>query len=409
MTIEELKRAYPPLTDNGRARIMSVVRGFKEEEPVKKKMTLSLALALALALAAVGALAAGLYYSIKDSTPEALKDKVVTIDSVHEGDGYVLRVNDAVFDGMRMSVALQAEEKDGGERLVFPEITASADGKELNVDVDDGFEYFSGFWIPGRGPQAEEQGKMILGMALLKETETGANGAVTADKVEWKLRAHVLKPNWEIKVDENTLEGAVVPGKEPDFEKLCREAFADKKILLFYGSALTEYAAYLQAPEGVAGEEWDEMPAWRRLVASGAFSEQEVLETTFVTEPASVEKMAAVAVVKGKDYEIRVEEMNLTLAGGNLHAFVKRDKNSAPIYLEARVNGQVLPYEGTSLDDLSDNGVQEMWHAFIYEGKAPLPDKVTLVPFTEKEGGESFDDLSARLYDEAAAVEVSLK
>ena len=80
MKLDDLKRAYPPVSEVGHAQFMRTLNGLKEEEPMKKRLTLSLALAilLVLALMATG-IALVATFSVKDSLDPKFADQVTEI------------------------------------------------------------------------------------------------------------------------------------------------------------------------------------------------------------------------------------------------------------------------------------------------------------------------------------------
>ena len=154
MKLDDLKRAYPPLSADRRDAIVRAAHTVEEEQPVKKRMSMGLALAIALTLLMAGtAVALVMGRSVREYLPPKFADRVIDIHDEYENQWFRVRINDAIFDGVRMTFALNMEGKAdrADEVFVWPVISAAtASGKQLKVDFESGYEFFDGVWMPER-------------------------------------------------------------------------------------------------------------------------------------------------------------------------------------------------------------------------------------------------------------------
>jgi len=229
MKLDDLKKNYPPVSAAGHAQFMRTLANLKEEEPVKKKLSLSLALALVLILAlAATAIALVTSYSVKDHIDPKFIDQITQIDQSYENDYLSLSINDALADAKSLFVAMNMTHKPGApEVYVFPFVTAESQGKALDVDIESGFDFYDGAWLPERAPSSEGPGNYSLDMAIMEDRMPGAQ-----DDITWTLTFHVLKPNWPIETDQYSARGYYEgEGKiaHEDYEQLFRDATRTKK------------------------------------------------------------------------------------------------------------------------------------------------------------------------------------
>ena len=282
MKLSELTRAYPPLSAQGHARFARTLHELNEEEPMKRKLSLSLALALALllALAATG-IALVSRYSVKEFISPRFADQVTEIDQQHENQWLELSINDAFSDGRGLSLALNLAHKKGADTVyVFPLLTAQSEGEQLDVDIEGGFDFFGGVWLPGMRENLEGAGRYSVDAAILEDILPGATGDIV-----WTLTFHVLRPNWPLQQDKHTQEGYLDRSgiTHEAHAQLFRDAYREKTILISNIDTTLEFDAYLPVPEGVGEEEFMMMRQWERLVRSGAFDEVDRFSSSFTT------------------------------------------------------------------------------------------------------------------------------
>lgn len=145
----DIKNAYPPVPMHIRQNLVLTARKLKEEEPVKKRITLTVVFAAMLVLLAVGAVALTVKTSVAPAYPKKYEPKIVTIDKHYENEYFTLDINDAASDGVRMNMALDITPKKGADSVyVFPRITAAANGQQLDSDIEECFDAYNGIWVP---------------------------------------------------------------------------------------------------------------------------------------------------------------------------------------------------------------------------------------------------------------------
>ncbi len=391
MKLDDLKRAYPPVSEMGHTQFVRTLNGLKEEEPVKKKVTLSLALAvvLILALMATG-IALVATYSVKDSLDPKFADQVTEINDSYENDWLKLSLNDAISDGSRMTVALNLAHKAGADEVyVFPIITAESQGKKLDVDLESGFEFFDGAWLPEKVENPAGPGNYSADFFVMEDVLPGAQGDIT-----WTLTFHVLKPNWPLEVDQHSVKGYFDNGKiaHEDYEQLFRDAYKNKKILLTYNDATVEYSAYLPVPEGLSKNEFLMMREWERLVRSGAFDEVDRFSHSFTTQKADrADAESAENVYSFPEYDLSVQSLVATRMNMDVTFGLQMKKadllgEDERLYFEARVNGTKIQYSGLSAGkpDETEDGSHNFMGIYDMKSLDAMPDAITFVPYIQK-------------------------
>ncbi len=391
MKLDDLKRAYPPVSEMGHAQFVRTLNGLKEEEPMKKRLTLSLALAIVLILAlAASAVAIVARYSVKDSLDPKFADQVTEINDNYENDWLKLSLNDAISDGSRMTVALSMAHKAGADEVyVFPIITAQSEGQKLDVDLESGFEFFDGAWLPEKVENPAGPGNYAADFYIMEDVLPGAQGDIT-----WTLTFHVLKPNWPLEVDQYSTKGYYESDKikHEDYEQLFRDAYKNKKILLTYNDATVEYSAYLPAPEGISQDEFHRMREWERLVRSGAFDEVDRFSRSFTTQKADrADAEAADKVYHFPEYDLTIKSLVATRM--NMDVTFSLDMKKADLlgederlYFEARVNGTKIQYSALSSGkpDETEDGKYSFMGIYDMKPLDAMPNEITFVPYIQK-------------------------
>lgn len=289
----------------------------KEETVVKKKISLSLALALLamLALAATACAAVLRYgaldYNSDQKENETFIEHIVSVDQDYENDYLSLSVNEAVFDGTHLSMTMNIRPKDGaGEVYVIPRITAEAGGRELEVDIEGcrGGDFFSGFFVPAREVYAgTPDGSYGVDAAIIREEGDGIFYDVENESVTWTVTFHVLKPEYEVLLDDTVLTGDDSDeGGDPPMEEYMqrfKDAYEKGQILLAYGYSLAEYSAILPDKAGRSED---------ALVASGAFSRADTIIAQFETGSSGAKVLDASRVYDMGEYECTVTSLTAT-------------------------------------------------------------------------------------------------
>ncbi len=425
MKLNDLQQAYPPIPAALRDSLVRTARTLQEEKPVKKKLSFALVFALLVLLASAG-LALSLRYSVEKAVPPKFADKITTIDETYENDYFTMSINDAVSDGMRLILAMHFEPREGAEQvLVFPRLTAQSGDKVLMTDPEAGFEYLDGFWMPEMADNPAGPGNAMLDMVLWEEDFEDT--AAIREEITWTLTLHTLKPNWPITHDQYTSKGYVDLGgaiTHDQHNQLFADAYQNKEILLTYGDNTLEYAANLPVPKGMKEEEYYLKRDWERLVLSGAFEEVDRAQRTFTTKPnAELKQFQGEQVVPMEGYEVVVTSVRAAFLGSEYQLLLRhkggtmdKDDREPRSYFELRYQGAILPSSGFSFNHagvgLDAENTQEMRGSFSIANLDGVPDEITFVPFTLKEGvqyHEAMNDPGLRFYQEEKAFPVSLK
>lgn len=425
----DIKNAYPPVPMHIRQNLVLTARNLKEEEPVKKRITLTVVFAAMLVLLAVGAVALTVKTSVAPAYPKKYEPKIVTIDKHYENEYFTLDINDAASDGVRMNMALDITPKKGADSVyVFPRITAAANGQQLDSDIEECFDAYNGIWVPERIPNSMGPGKVLLDSALMTQSEMTPSFKFAKEDVTWTLTMHVLKPNWPIEVDEYTKAGYYDSEKinHEDYKKLFEKAYQDKKILLTYGDTTVEYSAYLPTPQGMTSEQYMELQEYDRLTLSGAFTEIETLTFDFATpgnkDTAEAEKLP---VFEKNGIKMALTKLTMTdLSGEFVATLTYADGSPAEnhpkqtLFLEVRADGQALPEISRSFGQKDDDEkAQSYAQGFVTGHLKTLPKELTLVPYTVKGEdvylvplpGQEASCQNNRVYDPEHAVTVKMQ
>ena len=312
MKLDDLKRAYPPLSEAGQARFLRTLKGLQENAPKKPRLSYVLAFAiLAILLLAASAVALIHQYSVRQVIHPKFAQEVLVIGEEHESDLLRVSIHDAFMDGQRLTLALSMDAQPGVKDLyVFPVLTAVSGGKPLDLDIESGFELFGGAWLPPLVTPFGEPGQFIIDMNIMEEAPK-ERGDIT-----WTLTFHVLRPNWPLVQDETVLTGeaSISQADMEAYYRRFRQAYLERQILLENGDQTVVYDAYLPKPQGLTEKEHLYMPRWERLVRSGAFSEVERFSKAFDTGSVKlpVYEVAGAGSAGAAAFDIRLIEVSAT-------------------------------------------------------------------------------------------------
>lgn len=296
-------------------------RAHEEEQPVKKKISVSFAFALMMLALAATACAAVMRFSVLDynsslAKNEAFVERILNIDESHENEFFSLTVNDAVFDGTSLSLAMNILPKEGaGEVFVIPRITAQCGDKTLFVDIEGctGGDFWNGFWVPGKDPDSRNDGCYGVDCVVMDDWASGTLLGANSQPVVWTVTLDVLRPEYPIELDPVILDGE----NDPPFDEYMdgfRSAYQNGKIRLAYQGSLVEYISILPCPEGMTQEDWNTLSYEECLVRSGTFSRVETLTLSFTTDEADVKTISAPQTFEVGDHEITIESLLVTVA-----------------------------------------------------------------------------------------------
>ncbi len=255
-----------------------------KEKKVKKKLRFAPVLAIFLLLAlcsAAYALVSG--YSVKDyeaggnPTEEFLTHRI-DIHERYENDVIALTVNDAVFDGERIALAMDIAHKNVPV-YIRPKLTAEADGVSYAVDVEGfrGGDFMTGFLYPNPfDAQTEEDGFGFDGVLWNEDDAPLPVGDVT-----WTLTVKLYRPLFELVQDDT-----VFVGDENEWEEYAEKACAayrEKKLLVRADDNLVEYQSAIQPATGIDEETYWSLDFADALVEAGVMEKTDELVCRFTT------------------------------------------------------------------------------------------------------------------------------
>lgn len=419
----ELDCAFEKVPESFHACMESALLKCKEEMPMKRfTLRTALIVVLILVLLAGTAFAIAAHYSVKDynrNNSKEFEQSITLIDKNYENEYFSLYVTDAVFDGKSISIAMDIQPKEGaGPVYLYPRLTATCNGRELETDIEGcRGDFFSGFWVPEK--EVDMNGQYGVDACIYDDEADG--------DVQWALSFMVLKPNWELAYDQTVLHGDENDPPQDGYVQRFKDAYAQKKILLYDGYSLVEFASIMPAPKGMTTEEYQLQRLGPQLAQSEAFTLMETIECTWnasvpasytVTNSGDRLELDEYSIVMGK---ISASFMKVTWA---FDAYMKNGTGSSgEIGFEPRVNGREAlgSYSAGPADD-NDPAHFAYGGDFTYSGD--MPDSITFVPYTteyreptkEEAAGmvtpEPADGKSVmpfRVYNEAGAFDVKLK
>lgn len=266
----------------------------KEKNVMKRKLALVPVLALLLAMALAATAAAVNYYSVTrypKGDRETFLQHVITLDQHYSNELFDMSINDFVFDGQSIEMAMDIIRKDEnvGYYMVMDLVAEDENGKTYTVDVEGyrGGDFMCGFYCPDLWEtdpdRSDEDGFGFDGVVWDEDMNPPPDGTA----LTWTMTLTVLKPLWPMDVLPDT--DYMTMDYREELLPLMQQAWRNQRIL--YTEGLVEYAF-------VAGETMGLADGTHRvkdlLVECGAFEAADTIVCTFSTEEqeaVQVEKM----------------------------------------------------------------------------------------------------------------------
>lgn len=279
MRRDELKNAFTPVPQDFYETLVYAAHSVQEDRPMRKK-TWVIVLALLLVLAGGTALAIANYYSVREfqakgNPSQAFESHVIAVDKAYENDYIKMTVTDAVFDGQSFAMAMNLESKDPAKQVfLIGTLTAACDGRELAVTTTGGRgDPWGGMLYPAMGGKDLYDG--MLGVEAI--IEDAVDGPVT-----WTVKMTVMKPNWPLVENTVMLYGTENDPSPEAYTDMFKKAYDNQEIMVAHKESLAEYAMALPIPEGIGEDNWYQMYYGGMLAASGAFTDVDTIECTFI-------------------------------------------------------------------------------------------------------------------------------
>ncbi|MGN1019974.1 MAG: hypothetical protein ACI4O7_06345 [Aristaeellaceae bacterium] len=283
---ERLARLYPEEPEATHQAYLMALASRKERHVMKRKLALIPVLALLLLLALAATAVAVNYYSVtrypRGDRQEFL-NRVITLNEHYSNELLDLSVNDFVFDGQTIDVALDITRRtDTGFYLAMQLTAVDESGRSYMVDVEGtrGGDFLSGFYCPD--PWAEDTGWTEAdgygfdGVVWDEEGNPPPDGA----RLDWTMTFTVLRPLWPVEA----LDEAACTADWDALRQACIDALQAHRIL--YTPGLTEYAFCVPEALGLSDEEADALGKVDALVRCGAFGREDTIVCAFTTQAA---------------------------------------------------------------------------------------------------------------------------
>ena len=350
-----------------------VLEGAAQEGREYRKLSLSVALALAflLVMAAMGV--AATRFGILDANRqqkdnEAFIEHILTVDETYENEYMTLTVNDAVFDGVALMLTMDVQPKPGcGEGVyVYPRMTAMADGKPLEVEIEAcRGDLMSGFWVPERDESVIWL-EGTYGADYVITTETG-DGRIVYDPqtsdVTWTLTLDIVRPVYAVR------QNALSLTEDVDYEAYTRqfaEAYAKEEILLPECGSVVDYIYEVPYPKGMERLDWQRLKLTDKLIASSAFERVDTASVVFTTKGTQVAELGEGQRYNLGDYEATIEHLTVTFGRMDYEIHVRKvagEKTAGEEYamdeldleFAVLVDGCEAEFSYDSLHPLNDN------------------------------------------------------
>ena len=376
----------------------SVLRSLeKREEKPMKKMSLCLVIAIVLMLATTAAALAtggfGILQYIMRHAPEkaenqAYVDTILTVGQTYECDAFTLSLNEAAFDGMRLTAAMELHPKAGADPVfVLPGVRAKVNGEAAEVSWLGGSYDDAGFWAPDLSRMVAYDACGGAEIAL----EQPADGLV-----EWEIVYEIYQPLLPIVFTEEDEPGI---GEEEWtdaqyalHEQQFADAYRDGKIMLDQYADPWWYLACIPQQDGIDGGEKEAKDVWRNAVNLGIFRRVDQAVFRFETRPASVHTVEGRSLLTLPEGEkVTLEKMDVSVDAVSLRLRISRE-DGAPV---AEDNGSwrwgfAVLAEGADTRWYGSTWGIEEDGSVLYETHVSLSrptDRVYIVPCREEEEG----------------------
>lgn len=375
----------------------------EEKKPARKIFPRAAVIALALVALALTACALTAHFTVSDYNSSlrdgaAFQEHITEVGYHHENAFFTFHVQDAVFDGVHISLAMDILPKPGAESVyLYPQLTAFCQGKQLDIDIEGctGGDFFTGFWVGENAPGGEAEPRGYGVDAVVMDTLLTGKEEVT-----WTLSFQVLRPLWPVDMEPAGRADRIltVPGSAPEeillkrheaYMDLFRQAWADKRILLTERGDLLEWASVLPVPKDAP----DFQPVAAILTASGSFALEETTCCTFQTVTPET-RVRGEGAYQGKDYALTAQVHSTSFLGGVLEIVLTAPSDEIPDGLEIRTpKGMVLDL--IHLMGGMEAGVPRTY-LFSLRGEMP-PEALELVPYRVMNGVRNYDQAAAFL------------
>lgn len=244
---EKLQSAYGTMPDATRAAFEHSLTHHRVETRnsvrMSRRMRTIVTLALMLMmLTAVGVAAAKLasvtdYPPPSGLTPEYMSH-LVALNEAYDGDLLTLSVNDLVFDGTTVEVAMNVQPKAGKQVFMDMEVTAECEGRAYTLEIEGcgGGDFMSGMFLPDETDSWSDSPFAFDGVLWDDDMQSPPEGTPIA----WTMAFELLQPVWKVEYLPDAQYQALLAGGADTLEAYVQNNWRKQIITVTYGS-LVEY------------------------------------------------------------------------------------------------------------------------------------------------------------------------
>ena len=325
---EKLQSAYGTMPDATRAAFEHSLTHHRVEtrHPARmsRRMRTIVTLALMLMmLTAVGVAAAKLasvtdYPPPSGLTPEYMSH-LVTLNEAYNGVLLTLSVNDLVFDGTTVGVAMNVQPKAGKQVFMDMQVTAECEGRPYALEIEGcgGGDFMSGMFLPDETDSWSDSPFAFDGVLWDDDMQSPPEGTPIA----WTMTFELLQPVWKVEYLPDEQYQALLSGGADTLEAYVQNNWRQQIITVTYGS-LVEYLYAAEAAMLADGTITEPLSGSRteQLLSCGGFRRADTIIVQFTTDfaddyahPELVGKRIGMG-----DYDLVIDNVNLSFMRANI-------------------------------------------------------------------------------------------
>lgn len=325
---EKLQSAYGTMPDATHAAFEHSLTHHRVEtrHPVRmsRRMRTIVTLALMLMmLTAVGVAAAKLasvtdYLPPSGLTPEYMSH-LVALNEAYDGDLLTLSVNDLVFDGTTVEVAMNVQPKAGKQVFMDMEVTAECAGRAYTLEIEGcgGGDFMSGMFLPDGTGSWSDSPFGFDGVLWDDDMQSPPEGAPIA----WTMTFELLQPVWGVEYLPDAQYQALLSGGADALEAYVQNNWRKHIITVTYGS-LVEYQYAAEAAMLADGTITEPLSGSRteQLLSCGGFRRADTIIVQFTTDFAddyAHPELVGKRIDMG-DYDLVIDNVNLSFMRANI-------------------------------------------------------------------------------------------
>ena len=326
---DKLKSAYGSMPDATHAAFVHSLTHHRAPEMrrsigLSRTMRLIVTIALmVLMLTAVGVAAAKLasvtdYPPPSGLTPEYMAH-LVTLNQTYDGDLLMLSVNDLVFDGTTVDVAMNVQPKTGKQVFLDTQVTAVCEGQEYALEIEgcSGGDFMSGMFLPDETDSWGDSPFGFDGVLWNDDMDSPPEGKPIA----WTMMFELLEPVWKVEYLPEEQYQALLSESPQALEAYVQDNWRKQMITVTYGG-LVEYLYAAEAAMLADGTITEPLSGSRteQLLVCGGFQRADTVVVQFTTDFADAyahPELVGTRIDMG-DYALVMDNVSLSFLRANI-------------------------------------------------------------------------------------------